>query len=305
MYLKSNTKYVENAMEIFESMAVKDRVTWNSILTGFVQYGLSDHVLMFFRKMRLAHLRLDHYAFSVALRSCSDLTTLQLDQEVHALALKLGFESNDFVASSLIFVHSKCEIIEDARKSFEETPKDTSITWNSIIFGYAQHGQGKAALDLFFLMGDIKVKLDHITFVAVLTACSHIGLVEAGCNILKSMEFEYGIPPRMEHYACGIDLFGWAGRLELANALIEPMSFEPDVMVWKTLLGAYRTCGDIELATQVASRLLELEPQEQCTYVILSNMYGHLKRWDEKASVKRLMRERGVRKGTWLELDRS
>ncbi|KAL6985138.1 hypothetical protein U1Q18_018514 [Sarracenia purpurea var. burkii] len=305
MYLKSNKKYVENAMEIFESMAVKDRVTWNSILTGFSQYGLSDHALMFFRKMRSAQVRLDHYAFSAALRSCSDLATLQLGQEVHALALKLGFESNDFVASSLIFMYSKCGIIEDARKSFEATPKDTSITWNSIIFGYAQHGQGKAALDLFFLMRDNKVKLDHITFVAVLTACSHIGLVEEGCSILKSMEFEYGIPPRMEHYACGIDLFGRAGRLELANALIEAMPFEPDVMVWKTLLGSCRTCGDIELATQVASRLLELEPEEHCTYVLLSNMYGHLKRWDEKASVKRLMRDRGVRKvpgWSWIEV---
>ncbi|GFS44671.1 pentatricopeptide repeat (PPR) superfamily protein [Actinidia rufa] len=305
MYLKSNKRYVEDAMQIFESMVVKDNVSWNSVLTGFSQYGLSEHALVFFKKMRSGPLELDHYAFSAVLRSCSDLATLQFGQQVHALALKSSFEANDFVASSLIFMYSKCGIIEDARKSFEATPKDTSITWNSIIFGYAQHGQGKAALDLFTLMRDSKVKVDHITFVAVLTACSHIGLVEEGRSILEYMESDYGIIPRMEHYACGIDLFGRAGRLDLAKALIESMPFEPDARVWKTLLGACRTCGDIELATQVASCLLELEPEEHCTYVLLSNMYGHLKRWDEKASVKRLMRERGVKKEpgcSWIEV---
>ncbi|KAA8521468.1 hypothetical protein F0562_012141 [Nyssa sinensis] len=250
-------------------------------------FGLSEHALKFFRQMQSVSLETDyHYAFSAVLRSCSDLATLQLGQQGHVLALKSGFESNEFVASSLIFMYSKCAIIEDARKSFEVTPKDSSVTWNSIIFGYAQHGQGKAALDLFFLMRNNRVQLDHITFVAVLTACSHIGLVEEGCNFLKSME-SYGIPPRMEHYACVIDVFGRAGCLEEAKSLVEAMPFEPDAMVWKTLLGACRMCGDIELATQVASCLLELEPEEHCTYVLLSSMYGNLRSWDEKASVKR------------------
>ena len=154
-------------------------------------------------------------------------------------------------------------------------------------------------------MRDRKVRLDHITFVAVLTACSHIGLVEEGLNFLKSMESDYGIPPRMEHSACAVDLFGRAGRLDEAKTLIETMPFKPDAMVWKTLLGACRVCGDIELATQVASHLLELKPEEHCTYILLSHMYGHLRRWDEKASVTRLMRERGVKKvpgWSWIEI---
>ncbi|XAR64803.1 hypothetical protein NMG60_11008646 [Bertholletia excelsa] len=305
MYLKSNRKYVDDAFRIYENMDVKDHVSQNSILTGFSQYGLIEEVFKFFRLMQSGPLELDHYAFSAILRSCSDIATLQLGQQIHALALKSGFESNEFVASSLIFMYSKCGTIEDAQKSFEATAKDSSITWNSIIFGYAQHGQGKTALDLFNLMRESKVKLDHITLVAVLTACSHIGLVEEGCSILKSMESDYGIPPRMEHYACGIDLLGRAGRLDEAKALIKAMPFEPDAMVWKTLLGACRICGDIELATQVACSLLELEPEEHCTYVLLSDMYGHLKRWDEKSHVKRLMKERGVKKvpgWSWIEV---
>lgn len=305
MYLKSHSKSMDEALNIFESLENKDHVSWNSILTGFSQSGLSEDALKFFENMRSQYVVIDHYAFSAVLRSCSDLATLQLGQQVHVLVLKSGFEPNGFVASSLIFMYSKCGVIEDARKSFDATPKDSSIAWNSLIFGYAQHGRGKIALDLFFLMKDRRVKLDHITFVAVLTACSHIGLVEEGWSFLKSMESDYGIPPRMEHYACMIDLLGRAGRLDEAKALIEAMPFEPDAMVWKTLLAACRTCGDIELASQVASHLLELEPEEHCTYVLLSSMFGHLRRWNEKAGIKRLMKERGVKKvpgWSWIEV---
>lgn len=305
MHLKSNNGSMEEAILIFNSMETKDRVSWNSILTGLSQIGLSEDALKFFGRMRSAVEDIDHYTFSAVLRSCSDIATLQLGQQVHVLAVKSGFESNEYVASSLIFVYSRCGIIEDARKSFEDTPQDSPIAWNSIIFGYAQHGQGNFALDLFYLMMERRVKPDHITFVAVLTACSHIGLLEEGCKLLKSMESEYGIPPRMEHYACGVDLYGRAGCLDQAKALIEAMPFQPDAMVWKTLLGACRICGDIELASQVASFLLEIEPEEHCTYVLLSNMYGRLRRWDEKAGVTRLMRERGVKKvpgWSWIEV---
>ncbi|KAG7973430.1 hypothetical protein I3843_07G227300 [Carya illinoinensis] len=195
MYLKSNNRSMEEALLIFKAMESKDRVSWNSILTGLSQIGLSEDALKFFGHLRSVVEDIDHYTFSAVLRSCSDMATLQLGQQVHVLALKLGFKSNEFVASSLIFMHSKCGIIEDARKSFEGTPKGSSITWNSIIFGYAQHGQGNVALGLFYLMKESRVKPDHITFVAILSACSHIGLLEEGCRFLKSMESEYGIPP--------------------------------------------------------------------------------------------------------------
>ncbi|XP_042477265.1 putative pentatricopeptide repeat-containing protein At3g25970 [Macadamia integrifolia] len=305
MYLKFNDKSMEDALKHFHSMVFKDRVSWNTILTGFSQNGLSEDALKLFGQMRSADLEIDYYALSAVLRSCADLATLQLGQQVHSLALKLGFDSNGYVASSLTFMYSKCGVINDARKSFEATTKDSSITWNSIIFGYAQHGQGEMALDLFSEMQEKEVKPDHITFVAVLTACSHIGLVEKGSYFLRSMEADYGIPLRMEHYACGVDLFGRAGRLDEAKALIKSMPFEPDAMVWMTLLGACRLHGNIELASEVGRHLLALEPEEHCTYVILSNMYGRLGRWDERATVKRVMRDKGVWKvpgWSWIEV---
>ncbi|XVE97304.1 hypothetical protein REPUB_Repub03eG0008200 [Reevesia pubescens] len=211
MYLKSNNTSIQEALNLFESMELKDHVSWNSILTGLFLIGLSKDALKIFGQMRSLMVEIDHYAISAVLRSCADLATLQLGRQVHLLAIKSGIETNGFVASSLIFMYSKCGIIQDAQKSFEETPKDSSIAWNSIIFGCAQNGQRDIALVLFFLMRDRKVRLDHITFGAVLTACSHIGLVEEGLNFLKSMEFDHGIPPRMEHYACAVDLLGRAG----------------------------------------------------------------------------------------------
>ncbi|KAL0330901.1 UNVERIFIED_CONTAM: putative pentatricopeptide repeat-containing protein [Sesamum angustifolium] len=263
-----------------------DAYSYSSIIStcfGDTQqsFGKPLHTLVIKRGLEQLHLHymvIDQYTFAAVLRSCSDLATLRLGQQIHILVVKTGLEGNEYVASALIFMYSKCGIIEDAWKSFEASHKDSSVTWNSIIFAYAQHGQGKVALDLFYLMTEGQVKLDHVTFVAALTACSHIGLVEEGRNLLKSMETEYGIQPRMENYACAIDLLGRAGRLTEAKELIDEMPFEPDVMVWKTLLGACRACGDIQLATYVADHLLELDPGDHCTYVLLCDMYGHLKR---------------------------
>ncbi|OIS99549.1 PREDICTED: putative pentatricopeptide repeat-containing protein At3g25970 [Nicotiana attenuata] len=305
MYAKSCTNYMDDALTVFGNLDVKDSVSWNSILTGLSQKGWSEIALNFFLKMRVEHLEMDEYCFSATLRSCSDLATLQLGQQIHALALKLRSESYTYVSSALILLYSNCGIIEDAWKSFEVSPKESSISWNSIMFAYAQHGQGKLVLDLFFLMKQSEVKLDHITFVAVLTACSHIGLVEEGRHFFKSMEADFGIVPRMEHYACAIDLLGRAGRLEEAKELVKGMPFDPDAMVLRTLLGVCRSCGDIEYASEVASRLLELEPGDHSTYVLLSDMYRQIKKWDKIANIKRLMREKSVSKvpgWSWIEL---
>ncbi|RDX88226.1 putative pentatricopeptide repeat-containing protein, partial [Mucuna pruriens] len=183
MYLRFNDRCMEDALRIFFSMDLKDCSTWNSILAGYVQFGLSEDALKLILQMRAPVIEINHYTLSAAIRSCSDVATLQLGQQVHTLALKVGFYTNNYVGSSLIFMYSKCGIIEDARKSFEATSKDNAIVWNSIIFGYVQHGQGNIALDLFYLMRERKVKPDHITFVAVLIACSRNGLVEEAATL--------------------------------------------------------------------------------------------------------------------------
>ncbi|XP_072954160.1 putative pentatricopeptide repeat-containing protein At3g25970 [Typha angustifolia] len=305
MYIRCGENGMEDATKCFDLVDVKDSVSWNSILTGFSQNGLFLEALKFFREMQSVHLKIDQYAFSAVLRSCSDLAILQLGQQLHGLVLKSGFASNDFVGSSLVFMYSKCGIIDDARRSFNEADKGSSVTWNSIIFGYAQHGQAQIALDLFTEMQELEVPPDHITFVGLISACSHMGLVEEGSKFLKTMESRYGIPLRMEHYACGVDLFGRAGQLDEATKLVQSMPFEPDAMVWMTLLGACRIHGNMELASHVAKHLLVAEPGHHSTYVLLSNMYSGFGMWNDRATLQRVMRNRGLSKvpgWSWIEV---
>ncbi|KAJ0237923.1 putative pentatricopeptide repeat-containing protein [Hirschfeldia incana] len=306
MYIQFPACALNDALSLFEALEAKDLVSWNSVLTGLSQKGPSEDAVKFFSYLRSSNVEVDDYAFSAVLRSCSDLATLQLGQQVHALATKSSFESNEFVASSLILLYSKCGVIENAKRCFEQICSTRStVAWNAMILGYAQHGSGQVSLSLFSQMCNQSVKLDHVTFTAVLTACSHSGLVQEGLELLHSMEPVYKIQPRMEHYAAAVDLLGRAGLVNKAKELIESMPLSPNPMVLKTFLGACRACGEIEMATQVANHLLEMEPDDHFTYVSLSHMYSDAKKWEEKASVKKVMKERGVKKvpgWSWIEI---
>ncbi|RID76229.1 hypothetical protein BRARA_B03211 [Brassica rapa] len=306
MYTQFPTCALNDALSLFESLEDKDLVSWNSVLTGLSQKGQSEDAVKFFSYSRSLNMEVDDYAFSAVLRSCSDLATLQLGQQIHGLAIKSSFESNEFVASSLILMYSKCGVIKNAQRCFEEIcSTQSTVAWNAMILGYAQHGSGQVSLSLFSQMCNQNVKLDHVTFTAVLTACSHSGLVQEGLKLLRLMEPVYKIQPRMEHYAAAVDLLGRAGLVKEAKELIESMPLSPDPMVLKTFLGVCRACGEIEMATQVANHLLEMEPEDHFTYVALSHMYSDAKKWEEKASVKKVMKERGVKKvpgWSWIEI---
>ncbi|KAG2583530.1 hypothetical protein PVAP13_6KG262200 [Panicum virgatum] len=296
---------MEDAFKCFNSLVLKDAVSWNSMLTGYSQHGLSADALRFFRCMQSENIRTDEFAFSAALRSCSDLAVLQLGRQIHSLVIQSGFSSNDFVSSSLIFMYAKSGMLGDARKSFEEADKSISVPWNSIMFGYAQHGQAQIVTNLFIEMLELRVPLDHVTFVGLITAYSHAGLVDEGSKILNTMETRYGIPLRMEHYACGVDLYGRAGQLDKAKELIDSMPFRPDAMVWMTLLGACKIHGNMELASDVASYLLVEEPRQHSTFVLLSSMFSGLGMWSDRATVQKVMKNRGLSKvpgWSWIEV---
>ncbi|KAK3121584.1 hypothetical protein QOZ80_8BG0656730 [Eleusine coracana subsp. coracana] len=242
-----------DSRKIFDGIdGSRDLISWNAMLGAYVYHGMDDEAM---RCMQSENMRTDEYTFSAVLRSCSDLGILQLGKQIHSLIIQSGFVSNDFVSSSLIFMYAKSGILDDARKSFEEADKRSSVPWNSMIFGYAQHGQAHTVTNLFNEMLELEVPLGHVTFVGLITAYSHAGLVDKGSEILDAMETRYGVPLRMEHYACGVDLYGRAGHLDKAKELIESMPFKPDAMVWMTLLGSCRIHGNMELASDVASHL--------------------------------------------------
>ena len=303
-YAKSNLPgSISDAMKIFDVMEKRDIVSWNSILTGLSQRGLGEEATTFFVRMIRDCCEINHYAFSAALRSCSDLAALGLGRQIHALVEKSGSSLNPFTASSLITMYSRSGAMDFARRIFDESSKDCSVTWNSILFAYAQHGHASVALDLLSCMLEREIDPDHITFVAILSACSHAGMVQRGREIMESMVSCMNL--RMEHYACMVDLYSRAGHLDEAMKIVETMPFEPDGMVLKPLLGACRIHGDLELAERVAGELVQLEPEEHSTYVMLSNVCAAKGRWGEIAKIKRIMREGGVMKVpgySWIEV---
>lgn len=186
-----------------------------------------------------------------------------------------------FIATSLIDMYFKCGKVEFAREAFEDTTNKNVTSWTSMIAGYGMHGLAQDAMDIFYKMRSSAVKPNYITFVSVLTACSHAGLVKEGQYWFNAMSHEYDIKPGVEHYGCMVDLLGRTGHLNEAYILIQEMEVKPDSVVWGSLLGACRIHKNVEIGEIAATRLFELEPMNCGYYVLLSNMYADSGRWND------------------------
>jgi pentatricopeptide repeat protein len=231
---------------------------------------------------------------------------LEWVKEVHSHALEAGFESDVRVGNALVHMYAKSGSIEDARLVFDRMEERNGITWNAMIGGLAQHGLGHEALELFRKMDADGVKPDECSFVAVLSACSHAGLLDDGHRLFAAMTQDYGIEPTVVHCTCMVDLLGRAGFLEEAKVFICNMPVEPNEATWGALLGACRTYGNVELGELSAKEILKLEPMNPSTYVLLSNIYAAAGKWEEVSMVRSMMQERGIRKEpgrSWIEVD--
>lgn len=247
----------------------------------------------------------DEYTFTSILSTCASLASLEQGKQIHAHVVKNMFGSDVFVGSALVDMYAKCGSIDDAQKVFYEMPDQNVVSWNTIIVGCARHGCVKMAQDFFHQMQRAGIKPDHVTFVGILSVCSHAGLVDEGFDYFDYMTNYCRIAPRLEHYTCIIDLLGRAGRLDEAEYLITKAPFEPNALVWRTLLGACRTHGNIDLGRLAAENLLKLEPQDAMTYVLLSNIYAAAGRWDDVSNLREIMKYRGVKKEpgcSWIEV---
>eukprot|EP01018_Ginkgo_biloba_P028984 Gb_03512 [translate_table: standard] len=306
LYLKCGK--VENARQVFVKMPKRDTVLWTAMIAGFAQHGQGEDALNFFHQMQRAGEKPNQFTFTSVFRACASLAALEQGKQIHTHTIKTGIESDVFVGSALLDMYAKCGTIEDSHLVFNTLPDRNVVSWTAMIAGYAQHGCGKEALQLFGQMQREDMKPNHITFVGVLCACNHVGLVEEARHYFNSMSGIHNITPRLEHYACMVDLLGRAGHLDEAEDFIHQMSLKPGALVWQTLLGACRIYGNIEVGKRVGECLLELEPQDPATYVLLSNMYASARRWDEVAKVRKLMKERGVKKEpgcSWIEIKNS
>eukprot|EP01018_Ginkgo_biloba_P011645 Gb_37070 [translate_table: standard] len=294
-----------DALQVFDKMPVRDIVSWTGMIAMYAQQGHVE-ALQVFIQLQWAGMKPDQFTFSTVLKACASLATLEQGKLIHAHTIRTGLDLDVVVGNALVHMYAKCGNIEDALRIFDKMTKRDTISWNAMIKGNAQHGRGKEALQLFEQMCQEDIKPDQFTFVGVLSACSHVGLVDEGRLYFESMSQDYGVIPQADHYACMVDLLARAGRLHEAEDLINKMPIEPDAVVWGTLLGACRIHGNMELGKRAAECLLELEPQNPAAYVLLSNICSAAGSWDEAAKVRKMMNERGVKKEpglSWIEIN--
>jgi len=292
-YMKA--KKVELAEAMFKDMTVnKNLVTWNAMISGYVENSRPEDGLKLFRAMLEEGIRPNSSGLSSALLGCSELSALQLGRQIHQIVSKSTLCNDVTALTSLISMYCKCGELGDAWKLFEVMKKKDVVAWNAMISGYAQHGNADKALCLFREMIDNKIRPDWITFVAVLLACNHAGLVNIGMAYFESMVRDYKVEPQPDHYTCMVDLLGRAGKLEEALKLIRSMPFRPHAAVFGTLLGACRVHKNVELAEFAAEKLLQLNSQNAAGYVQLANIYASKNRWEDVARVRKRMKESNV-----------
>ncbi|KAG6437373.1 hypothetical protein SASPL_102288 [Salvia splendens] len=283
---------------IFSTMAEKDDSSWNSMISGYIHNELLTEAMHLVWLMLHNGQKLDRFTFATVLSACASVATLEHGMEIHACAARACFVSDVVIGSALVDMYAKCGRIEYASRFFELMPLRNVYSWNSMISGYARHGDGHRALEIFAKMKLENQPPDHVTFVGVLSACSHVGLVSEGYHHFESMKRENNIEPRIEHFSCMVDLLGRAGEFEKLESFINRMPIEPNVLIWRTVLGA---CGRangrlLDLGSRAAKMLKELEPQNAVNYVLLANMYASSQKWERVAESRHAMKVAAARK---------
>ncbi|MED6159704.1 hypothetical protein PIB30_044629 [Stylosanthes scabra] len=284
----------------------KNPVTWNSMMTGYIQNGQYMKALKLYVKMRRLSVDYSRSTFSVLFRACSSLGSFQQGRLLHGQLTKTPFQGNVYVGTALIDFYSKCGRLADAQRSFLSIFSPNVAAWTALINGYAYHGLGSEAILLFNSMLVQGVVPNAATFVAILSACSHAGLVAEGLRIFHSMEELYKVNPSIEHYTCVVDLLGRSGHVREAEEFIRKMPIEADGVIWGALLHACWFWKDMEVGEKAAEKLFSLAPNPTVPLVILSNMYAVLGRWGQKSILRKRLQSLKLRKDpgcSWIELN--
>ncbi|XWS42447.1 hypothetical protein CRYUN_Cryun16bG0014900 [Craigia yunnanensis] len=298
----------QDAYTAFKRIDNNDNISWNALISGFTQSGFCEEALQVFSQMNTAGVEANLFTFISSLSAAANIANMKQGKQIHAMILKTGYDLETEVSNVLITLYAKCGTIDDAKKEFLEMPEKNVISWNAMITGYSQHGCGIEAIDLFEKMKQVGVTPNNVTLVGVLSAYSHVGLVDEGLGYFDSMSKEHGIEPKPEHYTCVVDLLGRAGLLCRARKFVEDMPIEPDAIIWRTLLSACAVHKNVDIGEFAAHHLLKLEPQDSASYVLLSNLYAVSRKWDSRDWTRLMMKERGVKKEpaqSWIEVKNS
>ncbi|KAF5193466.1 Pentatricopeptide repeat-containing protein [Thalictrum thalictroides] len=296
------------ARELFEDMPVKDVISWTSMINAYSQSNKFSDALVLFREMMVAKVKPDEITVTSVLSACAHLGTLDFGKSVHEYISAHNIKADIHLGNSLIDMYFKCGCMENALDVFKDMREKDAVSWNSVITGLAVNGYAKDALSCFSDMLREGVQPSDVTFVGVLVACTHAGLVDEGLQYFESIEKVHRIQPTMKHYGCVVDMLSRSGFLDKAYEFIMSIPVRLDANVWRILLSACKLHDNVVLAETALKKLLELDPSNSGNYVLLSNIYADADRWDDAVTVRKLMKETGVQKApgcSSIELDDS
>ncbi|KAL2345031.1 hypothetical protein Fmac_006316 [Flemingia macrophylla] len=304
MYTKCSN--LHDAFNVFKDISENaNLVSWNAILSACLQHKQAGEAFRIFKLMLFSKNKPDNVTITTILGTCAELASLEVGNQVHCFSVKSGLVIDVSVSNRLIDMYAKCGSLKHARDVFDSTQNPDVVSWSSLIVGYAQFGLGHEALNLFRMMRNLDVQPNEITYLGILSACSHIGLVEEGWHLYKTMELELGIPPTREHVSCMVDLLARAGCLYEAENFLKKTEFDPDITMWKTLLASCKTHGNVDIAERAAENILKIDPCNSAALVLLSNIHASAGNWKEVARLRNLIKQMCVQKvpgQSWIEV---
>ncbi|KAJ9189767.1 hypothetical protein P3X46_001021 [Hevea brasiliensis] len=281
--------------KVFEGIAERDSVSWNSMIAVYAQNGLSSEAFLAFHVMiNDGDVKYNAVTLSTLLLACANSGALREGKCIHDQVIRMGWDDNVILGTSIIDMYCKCGRVEMARKAFDGMKEKNVKSWTAMVTGYGMHGCAREALDVFYKMIGAGVKPNYVTFVSVLSACSHAGLLDEGWYWFNAMNHKFNVEPGVEHYSCIVDLLGRAGYLNEAYDLIKRMRTKPDYVLWGSLLAACRIYKNVELAEISARQLFELDSSNCGYYILLSNIYADAGRWKEVERIRVLVKDRGL-----------
>jgi pentatricopeptide repeat protein len=291
-------------------MKVKDIVSWNTMISCLAKSDYVNEALELFSTLHSGGgggggLVPDFVTVLSVVQACSNAGSLLQGQMLHGYIVKYGFVHDVSMCNALIIMYAKLGIIYSAEQIFRKMDVKDLVSWNSMIHAYGIHGDGHSALKYFRQLTDVGVHAPNaITYLHVISACSHSGLISEGYKCFESMRKDHGIEPGMDHYACVVDLFGRSGRFTEAEEFIRDMPVPPNSSIWGALLAACQLHGNVDLAEKAAKELLVLEPDSDIWRVSLSNIYASVGRFKDSTKIRAEMKRVGFKKETgWSFVD--
>ncbi|KAM3682093.1 hypothetical protein ACJW31_12G046000 [Castanea mollissima] len=289
----NNVSYVK---EIFMKLDKKSLVSWNVMIAVYVNNSMPAEAVNLYLQMEKNSIEPDAVTIASILPACGDLSALSLGRRMHEYVERKKLRPNLLLENALVDMYAKCGSLQDAREMFDRMKFRDVVSWTSMISAYGLNGQGRDAVALFAKMQNLGLSPDSIAFVSVISACSHAGLLEEGRYYFKLMTEEYRIIPRIEHYACMVDLLGRSGQVDEAYSFIKQMPVEPNERVWGALLSACRVYSNMNIGLLAADHLFQLAPEQSGYYVLLSNIYAKAGRWKDVTTIRSMMKGRGLKK---------